>query len=335
MPILDSEILFYRSTGVTDLAATNGGRLSASRVVSGVKNNLLPDIGRAERTSGGRTLRKEFCKFANDDDLQALSVRLWQDRPTVGDDYVCWYLGTQRNFQAALTGSERKYGAANLSANATAGSSTLVVTVEHADLTTIFQAGDTILVSDKSTATAVSGNEEFRTISGAPVVVGLEVTITTTTPLGHDYATASGARVSTVYEAGTVAASADNWAETSTLGTYDESGSPVALDHIGTVEQTWTLTFSDATHFAVVGDTLGAVGSGTTSADFAPSNPDFTRPYFTLPAAGWAGTWATGETIVFLTHPAAVAYWVERTTPAGAAVVASSTQTMVCDCESV
>ena len=85
-------------------------------------------------------------------------MRLWQDRPTVGDDYACWYLGTQRGYQAALTGSERKYGAANLSANATAGDSTLVVTVEHADLTSIFQAGDTILVSDKSTATAVSGN---------------------------------------------------------------------------------------------------------------------------------------------------------------------------------
>lgn len=335
MPILDSEILFYRSTGVTDVAATNGGRMSANRVISGVKNNLLPDIGRAERTSGGRTLRKEFCKFANDDDLDALSVRLWQDRPTAGDDYVCWYPGTQRNFQADLTGSERKYGCANLSANASAGSSTIVVTVEHADLTSIFQAGDVIWISDKASATAVSGNEEFRTISGAPVVVGLQVTITTSTPLGRDYTTAASARAATVYEAGTVAASVDNWVETSTLGTYDESASPVAVDSIGTVEQTWTLTFTDATHFTLTGDTLGAVGTGSTAADFAPSNPDFTKPYFTLAASGWGGTWAALDTVVFQTHPAAVPYWVDRTTPAGAAVIASSTQTMVCDCESV
>lgn len=335
MPILDSEILFYKSLGVTDVAATNGGRMSANRVVSGVKNNLLPDIGRAERTSGGSTLRKEFCKFANDDDLDALSVRLWQDRPTAGDDYVCWYMGDQRGFQAALTGSERKYGCANLASNATAGSSTLVVTLEHADLSSIFQAGDVICISDKATATAVSGNEEFRTISGAPVVVGTQVTITTSTPLGHDYTTAASARVSTVYEAGTVAASVDNWAETSTLGTYDESAHPVALDHIGTVEQTWTLTFTDATHFTLIGDTLGAVGTGSTAADFAPSNPDFTKPYFTLDAAGWGGPWAALDTVVFQTHPAAVPYWVDRATPAGASVIASSTQTMVCDCESV
>lgn len=335
MPILDSEILFYKSLGVTDVAATNGGRMSANRVVSGVKNNLLPDIGRAERTSGGSTLRKEFCKFANDDDLDALSVRLWQDRPTAGDDYVCWYMGDQRGFQAALTGSERKYGCANLASNATAGSSTLVVTLEHADLASVFQAGDTIIISDKSTATAVSGNEEFRTISGAPVVVGLQVTITTSTPLGRDYTTAASARAATVYEAGTVAASVDNWVETSTLGTYDESASPVAVDSIGTVEQTWILEVTDATHFTLTGDTLGAVGTGSTAADFAPINPDHTKPFLTILAAGWAGTWAAGDTIVFQTHPAAVPIWVDRTTPAGAAVIASSTQTMVCDCESV
>lgn len=333
MPIIDSELLTYKSTGITEVAATNGGRMSANRSVSGVKNNLFPDIGRAERTSGGLVVRKEFLKIANDADLAALNFRLWQDRPTVGDEYAWWVLATQRNYQAALTGSEDKYGAANLSADATAASNTLVVTVEHADLTGIFRDGATIVVSDKATGTSTTGNEEFHTINGAPVVAGLQVTITTDAVLANNYTVASGARVSAVYETATVQCSVDNWVETG-AGTYDETTNPVACDNIGTVEQTWTLTFTDATHFTVAGDTVGAVGSGTTGADFAPSNPDFTKPYFTLAAAGWGGTWAAGNTLVFQTHPASIGYFIFRQTPAGASVIASSSQNMVFDCES-
>ena len=87
---------------------------------------------------------------------------------------------------------------------------------------------------------------------------------------------------------------------------------------IGTVEQTWTLTFTDATNYTVVGDTLGSVGSGTTAADFAPSNPAVSKPYFTLESAGWGGTWAAAQTIVFQTHPNAIPIWETRVVPAGA-----------------
>jgi len=333
MPIIDSELLTYKSTGITDVAATNGGRLSAVRSVSNVKNNLFADIGRAERTVGGIVVRKEFYKVANDADLPALNVRLWQDRPTVGEEYAWWVLGTQRNFQAALTGAEDKRGAANVSTNAVAASNTIIVTVEHSSLTGIFRDGETIVISDKATATSVSGNEEFHTINGAPVVVGLQVTITTTAGIANNYTVASVARVSTVYEPATLQATTDNWVETG-AGTYDESANPVIGDSIGTIEQTWTLTFTDATHFTCSGDTVGAAGTGGVAADFAPSNTDFTKPYFTLASAGFGGTWAAGNTIVFQTHPAAIGYFIFRQTPAGAAVIASSVQTMVLDCES-
>jgi len=333
MPIIDSELLTYKSTGVTDVAATNGGRMSANRSVSGVKNNLFPDIGRAERTAGGTVVRKEFYKIANDSDLSALNARLWQDRPTAGDEYAWWVLATQRNFQSELSGAEEKHGAANLSTNAVAASSTIVVTVENAALTGMFRNGGAIVISDKVSATSTTGNEEFHVISGAPVVVGLQVTITTTSVLANSYTVAAGTRVSTVYENAEIKCSVSNWVETG-AGTFDETTYPVLCDNIGTIEQTWTLTFTDPTHFTVSGDTVGAVGTGATGADFAPSNPAFTKPYFTLYFAGFGGTWAGGNTIVFQTHPAAIGYFIYRQTPAGAGVIASSSQTMAFDCES-
>ena len=113
----------------------------------------------------------------------------------------------------------------------------------------------------------------------------------------------------------------DNWGESSTSGTYDETTNPPIVDHIGSVEQTWTITFSDATNFSCSGDTLGSVGSGSIGGgDFAPNNTDFSKPYFTLTdgTPPWGGTWAASETITFKTHPAAAAIWEKRTVPAGA-----------------
>lgn len=67
---------------------------------------------------------------------------------------------------------------------------------------------------------------------------------------------------SVYYPGSDLLATVDNWVETG-AGTYNESTYPVLLDHIGTAEQTWTLTFTDATNFTVIGDTIGSVGSNT------------------------------------------------------------------------
>jgi hypothetical protein len=123
-----------------------------------------------------------------------------------------------------------------------------------------------------------------------------------------------------VYQYGTVACSADNWVETAAVdGTYDETTYPLTLDNIGTIEQTWTLTFSSATEFEVVGDVVGSIGTGDTSTDFIPINEDWTKPYFTLDAYGWADTWQANDTVVFQTHPAAVPFWLAQHVPVSCA----------------
>lgn len=322
MSILSSELKLYRAANNTDTTAC-GGRMTANEVVSGTLANLFAHVLPEELAAGSTKWRKAFFKVANDDDLPFFASKLFLDAPTPGDDYVVMVEGSQRNTVGDLS-SPRIYGVAFLSSNVSAGASTLIVDVENAAIAGMFQDGDQIVITDKLAPAATSGNREVHTIDGTPSVSGTQVTIAISGTLANAYTTAANARVSSVLDAGDVACSVDNWVETSAAGTYDESASPVVCDNIGTNEQTWTLTFSDATTFTVVGDTVGSVGSGTMGSNFAPTNPDFEKPYFTLAAAGWGGTWAAGDTIVFQTHPAAPAMFFKRVTPAGATGTASN-----------
>ena len=327
MTILDSELRAYYPATISD-AAGNGGRISFNQITSGALQNVFPHVFRAERISGSTKRRKVFFRNVNDADETLYSPSIRLHAPTPGDDYVYFHVGTQRDTQADITGSERKYGVGLLKTLAASGSSTLVVTVEAAAIAGIFQNGDSLRVTNKATPTSSTGTEEEVTVSGAPAVVGDEVTLTLAAALTNTWAV--GASVQSVYSpAGDLTGSVDNWVETSSAGVFDEVAHPVTCDHIGTAEQTWTLTFTDATHFTVVGDTIGSVGSGTTGADFAPTNPDVAKPYFTLPSAGWGGTWAAGQTIVFQTHPPAIAIWQTRVVPAAAASMAGNGITAV------
>jgi len=55
----------------------------------------------------------------------------------------------------------------------------------------------------------------------------------------------------------------------------------------------------------------------------------FTKPYFTIPAAAWGGTWANGETVTFITHPASIPIWEKRVIPAGANSLAGNKRIIV------
>lgn len=109
----------------------------------------------------------------------------------------------------------------------------------------------------------------------------------------------------------------EDWSETSTSGTYDETTYPVILYNDGTEEDEFTLEFSDAANFSVSGAYFGSIGTGSTGSDFSPTNPNTGQPYFTIQSAGWGGSWVAGETITFKTHPAAVPMLLEEEVPAG------------------
>jgi len=332
MSILDSELKFYKSTTVDD-TTSNGGIMSSDLITSGVLQNVFPHALAAERVAGSTKYRKVFAKVVNDDDYTLLSPQLWIDIVTAADDWVTMFSGTQTDIQDDI-GTPRLYGCASLKTDVSIGGGTLVVTVEDDTISGIFVDGDTVRITDMEDPDSGTGNEEFHVISGTPSVSGDEVTITLTDTLENAYLVSSTTRVMSVYAPSDVECTVDNWVETGGF-TYDETTYPVTCDNIGTIEQTWTLTFSDDTNFTVSGNTVGSLASGVIGSDYEEDNPDFTKPYFTLLAAGWGGTAVNGNTLVFQTHPASVPIWEKRVIPAGALALSTNKTVLVIAGESV
>ena len=318
MTILNAELQFFAPATVDD-TSSNGGRMSSTQLTSGGIENTFEHVQKAERDTGSIKYRKVFCKVSNDDNSTLLAPQIWIDSPTPADDWVTLFEGTQIDTQGGI-GTPRLYGCGSLNANVSAAGTSIVADVEDATLTGVFVDGDTIRITDKVNPGDVAGNEEFHVINGTPSVSGTEVTITLTSELANDFTTASNTRIMSVYEPSDVECTTDNWVETSAgTGTFDETTYPVENDNIGTIEQEWTLTFTGATIFTVEGDSVGFIDSGDTGTDYAYDNPDFTgKPYFTLESGGWLGTWASGDTLVFQTHPASAPIWEKRVVPAGA-----------------
>ena len=330
MPIIASELKLYKSLVIGD-AGTNGGRMSANQATSGAASNVFPTVSESERTAGVTRYRKVFAKVANDADLTLFNARVFLDKNTPGGDRISFFPGTQTNVQSALTGSERQYGGGKLNSNASAGASSVAVLVEAA-AAIVFVNGDKIRISDRATMGG-AGNEEFVTINGTITFAGDVATIPITPNLSNSYL-AADTRVMSVYEPGDVKGTITNLVVTS-AGDGDLNIDNILPDHIGTVEQTWTLTFTSATAYNIVGDTVGSQGTGSTGGGASPNNTSFSKPYFVIQSAGFTGTWQSGDTIVFQTHPAAVPIWLKQVVPASTATQANNTATLVMDGETV
>lgn len=334
MAILQSELKLFKSLVVSSTPTTNGGHRSTTEVQSGTAADNFPHAFSAERSAGSTTVRINYCANHSASETIAYNMRIWRDNATAADDYVYFVPVAQGAVEDDLTGSEDTYVVAPLKTAITGGTtSTIVVECDHTDLTDGYRDGDLIRITNKDYPDSVTGTEEFLTITGSPVVVSTEVTITVTTQVVNTYAT-SNTRVMSVYEAGTVICTEDSYAVTSTSGTYDDTTYPVVLTTEDTVEEEWTVTFSDASNFSVVGTRLGAVGSGTIGSDFEPNNPSTSNPYFSLPALGWGGTWANAETLVFETHDSSVSIAQIREIPAGSASLAGNRATIAMTVES-
>jgi len=317
MPILASELKFYKSQTVSD-SAGNGGRMSDDAIPSGAVGNLFQAVGESERTAGSLKYRKLFCKNANDDQLTLTFPKIFLDKYTPGDDLVTFFAGTHTNTQAAITGSEKEYGCGKLDQNAIVGATDVDVLVEDSG-DHPFEDGDKIRISDLFNVADLSGTEEFVTIVGAPTVVGGDVINIVFAPALVNGYSASDTRVMNVYEPADVVAEVGYPELTSAAGTFNPAN--LLANNIGGIEQVWTLTWTSATTFNIVGDTVGAQGAGSIGAGAAPNNPDFGKPFWTIQAAGFGGVFVAGDTLVFETTPASVPIWEKRVVPAGAAAL--------------
>ena len=293
---------------------TNGGRMSANKIISGVNSNVFPPILSPERLAETVTLRKTFFKVNDADDGTGFVPKIFLDGDAQGDDYCVFWPGTQRDTQADITGSERFYTAGLLDADVSAGANTLTVAVKDLEQVDGFQNGDTIRISNKALYNSGTGTEQYLTVNADPVVVDNVLTLTFDEPLLMPYA--AGSKVSSVYEPADIACSLDG---TGFTGGADIDFAAIVLGNVGTTDEDYTATFTDATHYTVTGDSLGAIGSGTTGADFSPMHPSWSSPRFTIPAAAFDGlTISAGDTFSFSTHPASVPIWEKKTNPADA-----------------
>ena len=304
MPI---EIKLYRSATVSD-GDTNGGHEDCTReIISGILFNLFPRVMPDEAQSGITRYRKFFVHVIG----QTTSVTdfVIYHRST-GNDYFRVCEGTHSQTQSELLASSPKwYGTGVLSGSVSAGATqiTVVFDGECPDL----EVGDKLLLTEKSHP-ADSGDEEFVTIESVSMS-GVTATITLTNGLTNSYD--DGASVCHVLELGAIEPSWSDWAENSTSGTYDESNYPPEVYTWGTIEEEWTIEFTSATGFSCSGARVGSVGTGSIGADFSPANPAG-GTYFTIRASGWGGTWNTGDTITFKTHPSSKPLWMKEVVPA-------------------
>lgn len=321
MPIADSEIQWFNPVSVSDVTpAANGGRHSQTQNISGVKNNLFPDASAAQRTAGVEHWRKAFILIKNADNLPLVDPKISIESGTPGDSHVLLYPGTWTDTEATRTG--RPYGYGTLTAAATAGDTAITVTTEadFSGLTdTPFQVGDLIRVDARPDVTA-EGLSEYAEIAAVTYTAdSLAITLAAGLVNGYD----AGVHVASAIEPGDLAATITDKGVTGGV-TYDDTAYPILVPQIGGIYQTWTVTITSAATGAIsiVGDAVGAVGTGSTGVDLSPANPAG-GTYFTLAADGWGGTPADGDTLVFTTVPAGCALWYHRVVPAGAEAISS------------
>ncbi|MBF0424825.1 MAG: hypothetical protein HQL66_03280 [Magnetococcales bacterium] len=318
MPVQPSDILFYKSAVVSS-DGSNGGRKSANLAATAVKNNVLPDLQQTDLDAGATTLRKIFPSNGNATGIPLTSCRA---AITFQPDVGCYsiFAGTQTDTQADISNPARR-GIGTLYVNASAGATSIQVLCRDAARIP-FHNGDTIRISDIPPLTGGSGNAEDIVLAstGAVSANGSLVTLTFASgqSLTHTYTAATPTLVSSYLALADLTPTISSFSKTSAAGTYDNTTYPVAGSNVGTVEDVFTLTFTSATAFTCVGSVSGTVGAGTIGSDFAPNNTAFSAPYFVLVHAGFGGTWASGDSITFATHPACAGVWEERIISSGA-----------------
>lgn len=318
MPILDNEIVWRPAALMSDvMPSQNGGPMRFTQLVSGVKNNLFPDVSQAERLAGAVKWRKAFIHINSAQDTALLNVRLFLDALTPGGDFVTFQLGTPNDTEDQI--ADRPYGIGTLQAPISSGATQIELVCEHnaayASLQP-FQVGDLIRVSDRS-STGGAGNEEWVSLTAVSYGVNSAL-LDLGAPLANSYEV-NNTLVSGVLQLASVAGVGANFALASAGGNFDwASVGNWVVHNRGAINEHWTLTFNAPGSFTVSGMTVGTLAQGgSTAADFSPVNPATGTPYFTLKASGWSGSLLLGEQATFDTTAPTVPIWYRRQVPPG------------------
>lgn len=309
MAINSNELQWFRSL-VKNNTPTNGGRMSSTQIITGIKNSLFDDISEQDRLAGGTFYYKAFAKNVNTANEILKHAYVHTRSITPAGDRVVLFEGTQFDTQQDVTGGERRYGTGALTTSVTAGDTQCTITLEDGNMDIAEPTGNTLHIRS-------STNEEYH-YNVTSVKVGFEVTFTLDAgdTFSNNYAIDDAAST-VLLKTGELKGHHTTFNVTSANGTFDEANHPPIGDNRGSVADTFTLTFTSATSFDCAGTEEGSLGSGLTTQDFLPINASEGVPYFTIPFAAWGGTFQTGDQIVMAFSPAAIPVWLQLDVPAG------------------
>lgn len=298
-----TDIKILRSQNVTDTDDNGGRENKASEVVSGVKFNLFPRVTTSERESGITRLRKVFMANMNTNGETAYGAFIGLSSPGNGGDRFHIAKGTQNDTQADTAGLAWT-GCGTLTQDASAGDTQISITFKHSDYT--IPAGSLIIIKDdEKSCTVRSVSSAF---NGNTAVVTLENQLPDSFLSAFSYA-------GVMLELGDLAPSLGGVSVSSVAGSFDSS--KAVLYNAGTESDTFSLVFTSSLAFYASGASAGSLSSGTVTSAYSPLNPKTGRPFFTLPAECFSGSFEAGNTISFTTSPASASVWIKETVPAG------------------
>ena len=263
MSIASAEItLYYAKQRDQTTPGSNGGRPSDNAVTSNVEGNIWPSVTSAQRETGQTRCEKVFFKNRNAADDKGLDAWIALSLPNPSDEFEWIVPADQDALQSSLTGAERKYSAGRLSADVTAGVSTISITLDNAALADAWQDGDAIIIySNQNSPAATTGTKETNVIAGTPTLTGSVLTITLATPLINAHTVANGACCCGKIRSEVDFAPRFDGVLQSGTGSYDITTYPIELGNLGTIRQKWTLTYLGSRLAELSGDTLGSLGS--------------------------------------------------------------------------
>lgn len=314
-----TDIQFLKPAVNSPGLSTNGGRRIYSIIADATPLSLMQKVSASDRAAGFDRYYKMFVHAhdAANTGGTAGMFNFWN--PTVSDDEIYWFPGTQTDTESGITGSEDHYGCGDLDSSALAAAATIDVYVENPAII-IFRDGETIYITDKADKDG-SGNIEQHVINGVPVLVGNVATITLTGTLANAYSS-TNTRVWSTSDEGAIAATNDADTTTSASGTFDHT--LITNYNQGAVEQTITLNFTSATAYNVTSDVVAGLASGATGADYSPVNADTSTAYFTIPSTAFGGTFAATDTVEIPFHPADHPIWIRHKATAGIAAASGN-----------
>ncbi len=146
--------------------------------------------------------------------------------------------------------------------------------------------------------------------------------VTLSTPITHDYSTA--AVFSSMLLAGDMQARAFNvFSQKSWTSVFGDTligdaatsqlqvtNNPIVVTNRDAIEERWALVFTSVSAFRIIGQTIGEIGSGSTTTLTAPINPMTGYPYFTIPQAAWGAGWSANNVVRFNTASSKYPIWI-------------------------